>query len=108
MAREPDDWRVERLLPSNRHLLSQCVSGVLDLLLRVATTCTATALPQLDRHKPVHIWVLQFEHHSAGAALAAWIPRLRCVAMNQLSKPQREALFPDSTGTDKQYGLRQL
>src|SRR5438552_2715741 len=74
-----------------------------DLLVRVDP---ATAFSQLQRHKPVHVWMLQRQHEPAGAALAArLLGRARCLAVDQLGEPKRETLLSDASGAGKQQRL---
>lgn len=108
MTRQPDNRCVQRLLPPSRHFLGQGVRHKLDLLVGVRAASAATAsFAQLYRHKPVHVRVLQREHEAAGAAFTAWFLSW-CFALDQLSEPQRETLFADSTWSGKQEGLWQL
>jgi hypothetical protein len=103
------DWRsVQRLLSTSGHLLGQRVGDEVDLLVGVSNACSAS-FAQLDRHKPVHIGVLQRQHETAWAALAArLLAPPRCLAMDQLGEPQRETLLPHATRAGKQERLRQL
>ena len=58
----------------------------------------------------MHVGVLQREHQVTRAAFAArFLPRppRGCFTVNQLSKPQRETLFTDSTRSGQQQRLRQ-
>jgi len=94
------------LLAPRRHLLSQGFGHEGDLLVGV-TAAASASLAQLDRYKPVHVRVLQRLHEATGAAFTAWFLSW-CIALDQLSEPQRETLFADSTWSGQQEGLRQL
>jgi hypothetical protein len=106
MTRQSHDGRVERLLAARRHFLGQRVRDEIDLLVGVSAA-RPTAFAQLYRHKPVHVGVLQRNHKSARAALAARFLAWG-FAMDHLGKPQRETLLPDTTRSGKQQRLRQL
>jgi hypothetical protein len=52
--------------------------------------------------------MLQRQYHPAGTAFPARFLGAWCFALDQLSEPQRETLFADSSWSGKQEGLRQL
>jgi len=106
MTRQSHDRRVQRLLATRRHFLAQRIRDEIDLLVGVSGA-RPTAFAQLYRHKPVHVGVLQRNHKSARAALAARFLAWG-FAMNQLGKPQRETLLPDAARARKQERLGQL
>jgi len=87
------------LLAARRHFFGQRVGDEIDLLIGVSCA-RPTAFAQLYRDKPVHVGVLQRNHKSARAALAARFLAWD-FAMDQLGKPQRETLLPDTTRTGK-------
>jgi len=94
------------LLATRRHLLGQGIGNEVDLLVGVSRTRPAP-FTQLYGHKPVHVGVLQRCYKPTRAALAARFLAWG-FAMDQLGKPQRETLLPDTTRSGKQQRLRQL